>query len=203
MKILNTHAGLGGNRQGWPIEFSITAVESNLEVAEIYADRFPQDVVVVGDAYEYLVDHYKEFDFIWMSPTCTTHSQYRYNVGVRAKGYKPVMPDMMLYSSIVFLQHHFNGKWVVENVRPYYELMVKDVDPQIISRHYFWANFYISSIELPSTRIRDKNKISSLEKYWGIDLSSYKIKNKRQLLRNCVHPKLGLHILQCALSNNI
>lgn len=27
-------------------------------------------------------------------------------------------------------------------------------------------------------------------------LKDFKIKNKRQLLRNCVYPKLGLHILK-------
>ena len=30
----------------------------------------------------------------------------------------------------------------------------------------------------------------------GMDISKYKIKNKRQILRNCVEPELGLHILR-------
>lgn len=33
----------------------------------------------------------------------------------------------------------------------------------------------------------------------GIDLSAFKIKNKRLLLRNCVEPEVGLHILNEAL----
>lgn len=38
-------------------------------------------------------------------------------------------------------------------------------------------------------------QIPDLQKIHGYDLSSYKLPNKRQVLRNCVSPKLGLHIL--------
>ena len=41
----------------------------------MYAKRFPNDTVIVADAHQYLLDHYKEFDFIWSSPPCPTHSR--------------------------------------------------------------------------------------------------------------------------------
>ena len=41
-----------------------------------------------------------------------------------------------------------------------------------------------------------KAQIPDLEKMYGYDLSKYKLANKRQVLRNCVKPELGLHILQ-------
>jgi DNA (cytosine-5)-methyltransferase 1 len=195
MKVLNLYAGLGGNRKYWQ-EVEVTAVECEPEVARAYQDRFPQDTVIVGDAHAYLLEHYKEFDFIWSSPPCPTHSQYRYNVGVRGKGFAGVYPDMTLYEEIIFLQHHAVGKWVIENVRPYYDPLIK---PQVVSRHYFWANFDIAEIELETTGIRRKNKISELEQFFGYNLAGYKIQNKRQVLRNCVNPLLGEHVLGCLL----
>ena len=32
-------------------------------------------------------------------------------------------------------------------------------------------------------------------------LKDFKLKNKRQVLRNCVLPKIGKHILECANAN--
>lgn len=191
MKTLNLYAGIGGNRKFWQ-GVSVTAVEIDPEIAEAYADLYPDDKVVVGDAHQYLIDHYQEFDFIWSSPPCPTHGQYRYNVGVRAKGYKGVYPEMSLYQEIIFLKYHFSGLYSVENVISYYDPLVA---PQKIGRHYFWANFEIPQFKSSTQHIRSKNKISDFQEY---DLSKYKISNKRQVLRNCVDPYLGLHVFSCA-----
>jgi DNA (cytosine-5)-methyltransferase 1 len=64
MKILNLYAGIGGNRKLWE-GHEITAVEINPKIAEVYKTLFPEDEVVVGDAHQYLLDHFREFDFIW------------------------------------------------------------------------------------------------------------------------------------------
>lgn len=189
MRILNLYAGIGGNRKHWNGE--VTAVEINSDIAQIYQDHYPEDTVIVGDAHDYLLENYDKFDFIWTSPPCPTHGQYRYNVGVRAKGYRAVYPDMTLWQEIIFLQYHAKN-WVVENVVSYYEPLIK---PQKISRHYFWANFEIPEIKIKSIGLRDKNKISDLEAVLGYDLSKYKIPNKRQILRNCINSELGKHIL--------
>lgn len=74
MKVLNLYACLGGNRLLWK-DCEVTAVELDPELARLYQERFPDDKVIVTDAHQYLLDHYKEFDFIWSSPPCPTHSK--------------------------------------------------------------------------------------------------------------------------------
>jgi DNA (cytosine-5)-methyltransferase 1 len=195
LRALNLYAGIGGNRKLWPDWVSVTAVEHNPKIAEVYQAFFPSDTVVVGDAHAYLLEYYAEFDFIWSSPPCPTHSQYRYRVGVLAKGYKPVYPDMTLWQEIIFLQYHARGKWVVENTVSYYKPLIQ---PQKVSRHYFWANFEIPPLQIPPTKIRSRNKISELERFHRFNLSPYRLPNKLQVLRNCVNSKLGLHVLNAS-----
>lgn len=64
LKILNLYAGIGGNRKLWGDDHEVTAVENVQAIADIYAQLFPNDTVIVGDAHQYLLDHHKEFDFI-------------------------------------------------------------------------------------------------------------------------------------------
>lgn len=193
MRVLNLYSGIGGNRKYWT-DCDITAVEIDAEIAKVYGNLYPQDVVVVGDAHDYLEKHYREYDFIWSSPPCPSHGQYRHNVGVLGKGFSPIMPDMSLYAEIVFLQSYFMGIWVVENVRPYYEPLVKPTF--ILHRHLFWANFFAPQKDFQPSKIRTKNKISDFE---GSDaVAKSKISNKRQVLRNCVNSELGLYLFQIA-----
>ena len=189
MKILNLYAGIGGNRKLWG-DVNVTAVEIDPLIADVYQEIYPKDKVFVGDAHKYLEVYYKEYDFIWSSPPCPSHGQYRHNVGVVGKVFNPIMPDMRLYGEIVFLQNYFKGKWVVENVKPYYTPLV---EPKfLLGRHYFWANFVVENKTFAPTKIRSKNKISDFEGYEVVAKSN--IKNKRQVLRNCIQPELGKHI---------
>lgn len=206
MKILNLYAGIGGNRKLWGDSHDITAVENNKEIAKIYKDFFPKDKVVVADAHKYLLEHFEEFDFIWSSPPCPSHSTT--NHFLKGQGiYR--FPDMKLYEEIIFLKHFFKGKYCVENVKPYYKPLV---EPQFIGRHAFWANFYISEIKIDydiGTMNRSASKESQRKAIIReaqipelIDLhglKDFKLKNKRQVLRNCVLPELGKHILDCAI----
>ena len=124
MNVLNLYACLGGNRYKWDevADIQVTAVELDADLAQLYAERFPNDTVIVADAHEYLLTHYQDFDFIWSSPPCPTHSRARY-WSIGANGTNPVYPDFKLYEEIVFLQHHFKGKYVVENVDSYLSLI--------------------------------------------------------------------------------
>lgn len=200
IKILNLYSGIGGNRKLWTPkgdEHEVTAVENNKEIAKIYQDFFPKDKVIVTDAHKYLLDHYKEFDFIWSSPPCPSHSRIRY-VGVKSNSYEAVMPDMNLYSEILFLKHFAIGRWVVENVIPYYEPLIKG---QESGRHLFWSNFNISNIKPKSSS--HSGGILDMEKHKGFDISKYKLphfkgRRRDQILRNCVEPELGLHVFNCA-----
>lgn len=196
MRILNLYSGLGGNRKLWGNDHLVTAIEFDPEIAAIYRDQYPNDEVIVKDAHEYLLSNYKDFDFIWSSPPCPTHSSFRFNIQVRYRGTNPEYPDMRLYQEIIFLKHHFAGKWVVENVKPYYEPLI--MPTFILQRHWFWSNFMVEPKEFESDNIRGA-QILDLQQLHGIDLSNYKIPEKRKLLRNCVHPPVGLHILESLL----
>ena len=137
--------------------------------------------MIVGDAIQYLLDHYQDFDFVWASPPCPTHSQYRYNVGVRAKGYAPVIPEMTsLYGIITFLKHHFDGDWAIENVKPYYKPLIEPSAK--VGRHLIWSSFPLKDLKLQSNGMRKNNKISQAQDANGFDISQTKIKNKRQVL---------------------
>jgi DNA (cytosine-5)-methyltransferase 1 len=194
MKILNLYAGIGGNRRAWQ-GHEVTAVELDPEIAKVYAQLYPQDTVVVGDATAYLEKHYAEFDFIWASPPCPSHGQYRHNVGVIGKGFAPIMPDMTLYAQIVFLQHYAKGKWVVENVKPYYTPLIAPAFE--LQRHLFWANFESPHKKFDKSDIRHKNKLADFDGFEVVQNS--RISNKRQVLRNCVSAELGEYVLACAL----
>jgi len=189
IKVLNLYAGIGGNRKLWK-NVDVTAIEYDKNIAKIYQDFFPSDKVIVTDAHQYLLDHYKEFDFIWSSPPCPTHSRMRNLCDVQ-KGKKTPYPDMKLYQEIIFLKHWFKGKWVVENVMSYYEPLIK---PFISGNHYFWSNFYISKFEKVERGIRTKD-ISEKESARGFKLNKELSKGfRKKVLNNCVFPELGLHV---------
>lgn len=198
MRILNLYSGIGGNRKLWK-GHKITAVENDPVLAKIYKDFFPEDEVIIGDAHEYLRKHYKEFDFIWSSPPCQTHSSFRHNICVRYRGTEPKFPDMTLYEEILFLKHHATCPWVVENVKPYYEPLIK---PTILQRHCFWSNFEIPPKEFAKDNIRTA-QIPQLQEKYGFDLSKYKLPNKRQILRNCVEPELGEYVISLIRNKKI
>lgn len=204
MRILNLYAWIWGNRKlRWDYH-DITAVENNQEIADVYKTLFPNDTVIVWDAHQYLLEHFREFDFIRSSPPCQSHSWCNHFL----KGqwiYR--FPDMKLYEEIIFLKHFYKWGWCVENVKPYYKPLV---EPQKIWRHSFWASFSIPNIEINyqiGTMNRQASKesqrkaiireaqIPELIDLHGLNWLAIKLKNKRQVLRNCVLPKLWKHIL--------
>ncbi len=183
MKILNLYAGIGGNRKLWGDEHEITAVELVPRIAKIYQGFFPKDKVIIADAHQYLLDHYKEFDFIWSSPPCPTHSIT--NHFLNAQG-KIRYPDMCLYQEIIFLSIFFKGKYCVENVKSYYPPLIK---PQYAGRHAFWTNFKIDNFRTPN------NTVGSFHH----NTIKRKIAAKKSIeQRNMVYPPLGLFILNMA-----
>ena len=202
MKILNLYCGIGGNRKLWKgtidNQIEVWAVENDPEIAKVYQNFFPNDNVIVGDAHDFLLNNYDKFDFIWSSPPCQTHSSFRQNIGVRYRGVEAVYPDMKLYQEILFLQANFKGNWVVENVKPYYKPLIEPTKE--LQRHLFWSNFEIADREFKKDKIRTA-QIPDLQELHGFDLKDWKLKNKRQVLRNCVYPELGLHVFTSLDSN--
>jgi DNA (cytosine-5)-methyltransferase 1 len=205
MKVLNLYAGIGGNRKLWPNdEIEVTAIELNPQIAKIYQDFFPNDKVIVADAHQFLLAHFEEFDFIWSSPPCPTHSKVRF-MGSKSK--HPITgvvldkkyPDMNLYQEVIFLDNYFKNHWVVENVIGYYEPLIK---PFELGMHYFWSNFLLGKFKLKSRS--HNSSIEEMQIAKGFNLSKYDLRGletshkKDLLLRNCVEPELGLHIFNMA-----
>ena len=204
MKILNLYACLGGNRYKWDevTDIEVTAVELDPELARLYKERFPHDEVIVTDAHQYLLDHYKEFDFIWSSPPCPSHSRARY---WKSSNYETnvdsVFPDMKLYEEILFLEHYFKGKYVVENVIPYYEPLIP---AKKRARHLYWTNFNLPN-SLNSRHFeglcQTTNEFNKLSKFHDIDIDliSYKgLQRMDKILRNLVDYEAGKTILETA-----
>ncbi len=137
-KVLNLFAGIGGNRKFWK-DVKVTAIEYNKIIAETYRDNFPEDEILITDALQFLEScNLEEYDFIWFSPPCPTHTMLQMTRGIN-------IPDMTsLYGVITFLKYKINGeniKWCGENVRPWYKPLIEPTFK--LGRHYFWANFNI------------------------------------------------------------
>jgi DNA (cytosine-5)-methyltransferase 1 len=202
MKILNLYACLGGNRYKWDEipGLEITAVEWDEELARLYQERFPNDTVIVADAHQYLLDHYKEFDFIWSSPPCPTHS--RLAMSNKTKESVPnKYPDMTLYQEIIFLQYYYTGKFVVENVIPYYEPLIQ---AQKRGRHLYWSNIKLPANinERPTIGISSTNsEVKKLCEFHDYNFYQYKGKQPlNKIARNLVDYEAGLSILKAALN---
>ena len=199
MKVLNLYACLGGNRYKWGEEHEITAVELDAEAARLYQERFPNDTVIVADAHQYLLDHYKEFDFIWSSPPCPTHSRMRKtNTGEGEGKSKATYPDMMLYQEIILLEHFFEGKYCVENVIPYYEPLIP---AQKRGRHLYWCNFILPN-NLGERKASNfiNSKVSELSKFHDYDFTKYKGEQRvDKMARNLVDYEAGKTILDTAM----
>jgi len=194
IKVLNLYAGLGGNRKLWK-DCQVTAIEYDPKIAAVYKELNPNDEVIVCDAHEYLLANYHKFDFIWSSPPCQSHSRM-----IRSgKNRKPRYPDMRIYEQIIFLQYNFDGKYVVENVKPYYKPLV---EARAMGRHLFWSNFEWTDIEVkqPKNFINQTTVAGkeALQDWLGIHYEGniYYEGNHcpAQILRNCVHPLVGEHI---------
>lgn len=178
-KVLNLYAGIGGNRKLWE-GVDIVAVELNPKIAHIYKQLYPDDEVIIADAHKYLLEHYNDgWDFIWASPPCQTHSRTNYFLKSRKVRY----PDMKLHEEIILLKTYFDGFWCVENVIPYYDIIL---EPVIIGRHSLWSNFHIPFITMPK---------DDIGKMCGKNQKAYK---KTLTERNAVNSDLGLHIFNAA-----
>ena len=196
LQVLNLYAGLGGNRKHW--DANVTAVEIDPKIAAVYQQQHPNDNVVVADAHQYLLDHFEDYDFIWTSPPCQSHT--RMLRGGRNR--KPRYAVMDLYQQIIFLNNTYKGKWVVENVVPYYDPLISPTKK--IGRHLFWANFLFDCKEVaqPKGFINMGNVAGAekLKEWLGIDYTGNLYYGKghdpAQVLRNCVHPELGKQIFE-------
>ena len=204
MRILNLYACLGGNRYNWDEvadNLEITAVELDPEAARLYQERFPNDIVIVADAHQYLLDHYKEYDFIWSSPPCPSHSRAAFGSRKSEKSnHKPVYPDLKLYEEIIFLQYYYKGKYCVENVIPFYEPLIYGKKR---GRHLYWTNFHLPNDlgERKSVNMESKDEVKQWCEFHNYDFTQYKgTQTIQKMARNLVDYEAGKTILEIALN---
>jgi len=199
MKILNLYACLGGNRYKWGDEHEITAVELDPELAKLYRARFPKDTVIIADAHQFLLDHYKEYDFVWSSPPCPSHSKARF-WGSKGGQCEVLYPDMSLYQEIILLQNFFHGKYVGENVVGYYEPLIPAVKR---GRHFYWSNFQLPAILSTRRDVaieRGKDELKNLCDFHEYDFRQYKGGQPlNKIARNLVDFEAGKTILETAM----
>jgi DNA (cytosine-5)-methyltransferase 1 len=201
-RILNCYACLGGNRYKWDevADIEVTAIELDPELARMYKERFPNDTVIVTDAHQYLLEHFREFDFIWSSPPCPSHSKVRITQKTR-ENFKFIYPDMKLYEEVIFLDNFFEGKYVVENVIPYYEPLIP---AKKRGRHLYWTNFNlpnnINERKLDGILCSMDNEIETLCKFHDFDFRKYKGKQSvTKMGRNLVDYESGKTIFETVL----
>ncbi len=196
VKILNLYACLGGNRYKWGDDIEVTAVELDPELARMYQERFPKDKVIVTDAHQYLLDHYKEFGFVWSSPPCPTHSKIRF---ARRETTSAEYPDMKLYQEIIFLDNWFEGKYCVENVVPYYDPLIPGKKR---GRHLYWTNFNLPNDlgEREASIMEGKDEVKRWCEFHEYDFYQYKGEQRiDKIARNLVDFEAGKTILETAM----
>ena len=203
-KVLNLYAGIGGNRKLWE-NVEVTAVEQNSKIAKIYSSLFPNDKIIIADAHDYLLKHFTEFDFIWSSPPCPSHSSIRKMGCYPTKEGKifntPIYPDMKLYEEILLLKYYFKGKWVVENVIPFYKPLI---EAKKLQRHLFWCNFPLNEKRFEVDNTRNENLFNWAEKLGFGPFTLKLLENNfthselRTIYRNCVNSYLGKYVYDMA-----
>ena len=208
IKILNLYSCIGGNRYKWDdvakeigVEIEVTAIELDQELAFLYQERFPNDKVICTDAHQYLLEHYKEFNLIWSSPPCPTHS--RLTLSNKNK-LKMKYPDLKLYEEILFLKYMFDGKYVVENVIPYYEPLIP---AQKRHRHLYWTNINLPNVLSERTFegfSKTDNEVKKLCEFHDYDFYKYKGTQRRdKVARNLVDYEAGKTIFKSFLGMEI
>lgn len=198
IRVLNAYAGIGGNRHLWPAHWAVTAVEWDPKVAAEYSRRYPADTVIVGDAHAAVMETAGDYDAVWSSPPCPTHSRLAL-VNVSRHGI-PLAPDPRLWLEV---EHLSSSKiaYVVENVHTYY---VPPVAPDLVSaRHYYWA----SDVPLMLTplassgQLRPDTTMAQFARLFGLPpLRHGAVSDARKAMRNAVDPIEGLEVASAAFA---
>jgi DNA (cytosine-5)-methyltransferase 1 len=215
MKGLILYAGCGGfrhgvrNFEGW----EWTAVEIRKDICGMYHELFPEDTLIQGDAHQYLLDHYKEYDFIQSSPPCQTHSRIRYCLTRNKENTPDVYPDLTLWQEAIFLDYHFDGVYLLENVFPYYAKCMRVMPDRIyfINRHYIWSNANMFGIDeakdfgIPSmyhqnvngrTQRNEINEFVKNNRVWFDPRAYGYVKGMRLVLRNMMEHEIAEYVFR-------
>jgi len=201
IRILDLFCGVGGVARGFQnflldngIEFEYYAIDIDKRVLKAHKLLNPYSKTICRDAWSIDDKEFKEFDLIWASPPCETHSKSRF-LNINAK---PTKPDMRLYNLIERLWS-LNMPFIVENVEPYYRPPIKPIVK--VGRHVLWSNLCIKPFKLNLQNFMDvKDDIHKLIKYheipFELSIKLLKIlkKKTRDALRDMVHWRIAYNI---------
>lgn len=206
LKLLNLYSGIGGNVYKLDrAQFEITSIENNPKVAAVYQELNPDDEIIITDALNYLKQHFKKFDIIWMSPPCQTHSKLQHSQRKRVNRSVNII-DPQLWQCILFGYQHLNDQsiiWIVENVEPWYNKYWNF--PHVkLGRHYYYSNANFHNISTKNPGNFSKMNLAALIKFHGLPIDdnimelirSIDRQHPRVVLRNCVHPGEAAQIMQ-------
>ena len=129
-------------------------------------------------------------------PPCPSHSKARF---ARRETTEAIYPDMKLYEEILFLDKWFKGKYVVENVVPYYAPLIS---AKKRGRHLYWTNFNLPSDlgERKGGIMEGKDEVTEWCKFHDYDFRQYKgTQRMDKIARNLVDYEVGKTILDTAL----
>ncbi|MCE4607314.1 MAG: DNA cytosine methyltransferase [Desulfurococcales archaeon] len=198
IKILDLFAGMGGVAKGIQgyldklgLDYEYIAVDIDPIVLKLHKEFNPKSIVIRRDAYSFTVDELMQYDFIWASPPCQSHSKLN---AIR----KRFNPDHRLWYLIHRLYNTYRP-FVVENVQLYYKPLFKPKTK--IGRHLFWSNLPITdkcSIHLPYKELKMMN-IHDLIEYHKVPtkiLIGVSYMRKRKYLRNMVHYSISYCIMK-------
>jgi len=221
MKILNLFAGLGGNRKAWS-KHEITAIELDPAICKIYSELYPEDTIINQDYEDYLrnTDNDLDFDFIWGSPPCQTHSHMQVFTRHNKKR-QPVFKMDQVQGLVLWLKRNVDCKFVIENVIPSYGLVSledKGIYQVILDRHIFYSSFKIKKMKFRSRNSEGHGKISGLMRMNAVQLCAYhdlpfeiveRIKGLQEsghdhlkVLRNLCDYQIGDYVLKQSLKEN-
>lgn len=195
VKILNLFAGIGGNRKAWS-NHEIISVEINQDLARVYHQFYPEDLIIVDDVYKFLKrNELNKFDFIWASPPCTTHT-------CMTGANKRLVPDVTgIYGLKLYFDSVYQNAYVIENTQPWYQPLIQ---PSVkLDRHYFWSNFFIPCGNFAPRREKKYTSLTNPELLKFHNIPNFRLYDKtlrkEVILRNCCHYSIGEHILESYL----
>jgi len=163
--------------------FEYVAVDNDRKVLQVHSLLNPHSKTVLEDAWLISDDRLLQYDFVWASPPCESHSVLCWKRKDKPK------PDMRLWWLIRRLRK-LKVPFIVENVRPYYGTILKPTAKA--GRHLLWSNLSLKSVQLNSnvTFYDIHNRRDALVEYHGLPGWVARVAT-RDMLRDMMHPQLS------------
>jgi len=202
IKILDLFCGLGGVAKGFQsylrqrnIKFEYYAIDVDGRILLAHKILNPDSIVIRRDAYSFTDDELKQYDFIWASPPCETHSNLNLYNRKNLETFKK--PDMRLWK-LISRFYSLGKPFVVENVKPYYGALIKPTAR--VGRHFLWSNLHIKDIDFDGVKFMDiKDDVDKLMEFHEVPKKVkfvLKYSKLRDALRDMMYWKLAYSVAE-------